>query len=192
MTTEKETERIGAEGTICVNGTIAVNALKLSRGLKTTFEGIALVFDSLGAGAEFQESLSSAQEVSAHAAPRRDSPARVEATVREQPPEQAQSEPQEIQPADPASANPASVNLAPAGPANLVPDVSSTQAAPTEPVPASSLTIDDITKIIVSKIKQNRSNNEKIEKLVQSFGVSSVKAIPPEKYEVFMTELAAI
>ena len=187
MTTEKETERIGAEGTICVNGTIAVNALKLSRGLKTTFEGIALVFDSLGAGAEFQESLSSAQEVSAHAAPRRDSPARVEATVREQPPEQAQSEPQEIQPADPAS-----VNLAPAGPANLVPDVSSTQATPTEPVPASSLTIDDITKIIVSKIKQNRSNNEKIEKLVQSFGVQSVKAIPPEKYEVFMTELAAI
>lgn len=169
---EKPKGENGAEGTICVN------ALKLSRGLKTTFEGIALVFGSLGAGTEFHESLSSAQEASAHAAPKRDSPNesaeredKAERKDKEQPPEQTQSEPRGTQPIEPA----ASVN-----------------PAPTETAPASSLTIDDITKIIVSKIKQNRSNNEKIEKLVQSFGVQSVKAIPPEKYEVFMTELAAI
>ena len=131
------------EDAVRANSTIAVNALKLSRGLKTTFEGIAQVFDSLGAETEFQESLSLA-----HAAPR------------EQPPE-----PQGTQPKEPV-------------------------ALP-EPA-ASSLTIDDITKVIVSKIKQDRSNNEKIEKLVQSFGVQSVKAIPPERFEAFMTELAAI
>ena len=122
--------------------TIAVNALKLSRGLKTTFEGIAQVFDSLGAETELRVSLSSA-----HAAPK------------------------QVESAEPQSKEP---------------------VAPPEPAPASSLTIDDITKVIVSKIKQDRSNNEKIEKLVQSFGVQSVKAIPPERFEAFMTELAAI
>ena len=127
--------------------TIAVNALKLSRGLKTTFEGIAQVFDSLGAETELRVSLSSA-----HAAPKQ-----VESAEREQPPESQSKEP----------------------------------VALPEPA-ASSLTIDDITKVIVSKIKQDRSNNEKIEKLVQSFGVQSVKAIPPERFEAFMTELAAI
>ena len=59
------------EDAVRANSTIAVNALKLSRGLKTTFEGIAQVFDSLGAETELRVSLSSA-----HAAPR------------EQPPEQ--------------------------------------------------------------------------------------------------------
>lgn len=168
MTTEKGTER-NADAV----GTIAVNALKLSRGLKTTFEGIALVFDSLGAGSEFQESLSSAQGAP-EAAPKRDSPN--ESAVREQPPKQTQS--QGTQPTEPALAAPPE----PAAPPDPAP----------APASASSLTLDDITKVIVSKIKQDRSNNAKIEKLVQSFGVQSVKAIPPEKYEAFMTELAAV
>ena len=35
-----------------MNSEIKVDALKLSRGLRTTFEGIALIFDSIGADVE--------------------------------------------------------------------------------------------------------------------------------------------
>lgn len=54
------------------------------------------------------------------------------------------------------------------------------------------LTQDDITKIIVQKIKQNRANNEKIGQILKSYGVAKVSELPAPKYEAFVTELSAI
>lgn len=54
------------------------------------------------------------------------------------------------------------------------------------------VTQDDITKIIVQKIKQNRSNNERIGQLLKTYGVSKVSELPSGKYEAFITDLAAI
>lgn len=59
-------------------------------------------------------------------------------------------------------------------------------------VPATTLTLDDITKIIVQKIKQNRANNEKIGQILRSYGVSKVSELPAAKYEAFVTDLSAI
>ena len=129
-----------------MNPEIKVDASKLSHGLRTTFEGIALIFDSIGADAELLTQVS---------AKKTSSPAPSAQTVKESKPEPKPEQPQ-------------------------------TEAAP------SSLTLDDITKVIVSKVKQNQAASDAIGKLVQSFGVATVKQIPVERYEEFMTKLAAL
>lgn len=58
--------------------------------------------------------------------------------------------------------------------------------------PTSAVSIDDITKIIVQKIKQNRKNNEKIGSILKTYGVAKVGDLPASKYEVFLTDLSAI
>lgn len=66
-----------------------------------------------------------------------------------------------------------------------------TEAAGSEEA-ASTVTQDDITRIIVQKIKQNRSNNEKIGSILKSYGVAKVSDLPAAKYEAFVTDLSAI
>ena len=56
----------------------------------------------------------------------------------------------------------------------------------------SSVSKDDITKIIVQKIKQDRSNNEKIGQLLKTYGAARVGDLPVDKYEAFITDLSAI
>lgn len=67
---------------------------------------------------------------------------------------------------------------------------------PTVPEPGkqgeASITADDITKIIVQKIKQNRSNNQRIGQLLKTYGVERVSDLPEAKYEAFVTDLAAL
>ena len=53
-------------------------------------------------------------------------------------------------------------------------------------------TQDDITKIIVRKIKQDRSNNEKIGVILKTYGVSKVSDLPAAKYEAFLTDISQI
>ena len=62
----------------------------------------------------------------------------------------------------------------------------------TEETPVSTISQDDITKIIVQKIKQNRSNNEKIGAILKTYGVTKVSDLPASKYEAFVTDLSAI
>jgi hypothetical protein len=54
--------------------------------------------------------------------------------------------------------------------------------------PLPSVTADDITKVIVRKIKQNRSNAQKIGSILKTFGVSKVSELPAGQYEAFLTE----
>ena len=72
-----------------------------------------------------------------------------------------------------------------------------TRSAEPEPQPAaqppqSSLTADDITKVIVRKIKQNRSNSQKIGAILKTFGVTKVSELPTGQYEAFLTELSQL
>ncbi len=60
------------------------------------------------------------------------------------------------------------------------------------PEMATQLTQDDITRVIVQKLRQNRSNNEKIGQLLKAHGVAKVSELPAEKYEAFLTDLSAI
>ena len=73
---------------------------------------------------------------------------------------------------------------------------------PTEPPAATSpaqqkprvpiLTQDDITSVIVAKIKQKRSNNEKIGQLLKAYGVGALSDLPAEKYEAFLTDISQL
>lgn len=54
------------------------------------------------------------------------------------------------------------------------------------------LTKDDITSVIVAKIKQKRSNNEKIGQLLKAYGVSALSDLPAEKYEAFLTDISQL
>lgn len=57
---------------------------------------------------------------------------------------------------------------------------------------AVSVTPNDITRIIVRKIKQNKENNDKILMILKTYGVEKVSGLKPEKYEAFVTDLAAL
>lgn len=54
------------------------------------------------------------------------------------------------------------------------------------------LTKDDITSVIVAKIKQKRSNNEKIGQLLKTYGVGALSDLPAEKYEAFLTDISQL
>ena len=54
------------------------------------------------------------------------------------------------------------------------------------------ITTDDITRIIVRKIKQNKDNNGKIGQVLKTYGVERVSDLKPEQYEAFVTDLAAL
>ncbi len=60
------------------------------------------------------------------------------------------------------------------------------------PVATSTLTADDIAKVIVQKIKRDRTVREKIEPLLKTYGVARVSELPPEKIEAFMTDISQI
>lgn len=86
--------------------------------------------------------------------------------------------------ADPAN------GLVPDGP---VPDETADSvgtAADSEEGTVSSVTVDDITKVIVAKIKQKRSNNELIGKLLTSYNVGKVSELKPSQYEAFLTDIS--
>ena len=65
-----------------------------------------------------------------------------------------------------------------------------------DPAPASdqtqTVTVDDITKIIVRKVKQDRTNNEKIGALLKTYGVARVSELPTAKYEAFLTDISQL
>lgn len=61
-----------------------------------------------------------------------------------------------------------------------------------KPQPASTVTADDITKIIVQKIKQNRSNSEKIGSILKTYGAVKVSELPADKYEAFLTDVSQL
>lgn len=58
--------------------------------------------------------------------------------------------------------------------------------------PSAAITEDDITKIIVRKIKQDRSNNEKIGAILRTYGVSKVSDLSASKYEAFLTDVSQL
>ena len=54
------------------------------------------------------------------------------------------------------------------------------------------LTADDLIKVVTGKIRQDRSNKEKVLALLKSYGASKISDVPPDKYEAFLTDLSQI
>ena len=66
------------------------------------------------------------------------------------------------------------------------------QEQPPQKEQTSAITADDLTKIIVQKIKQNRSNSEKIGAILKTYGAAKVSELPPDKYESFITDVSQL
>lgn len=156
---------------------IAVDARKLSQGLRMTFEGMAMVFDSIGVDAAVPtvKADDAKTEVTAGTASA-EKAGGVEETKSE---EIDMAQGTEVQNA----ATEAETEDAAEAPSEVQSDASE---------PTSTVSLDDITKIIVQKIKQNRSNNEKIGSILKTYGVAKVGDLPASKYEAFLTDLSAI
>lgn len=54
------------------------------------------------------------------------------------------------------------------------------------------MTQDDISRVIVAKIKQKRDNNAKIGKLLKAYGVSLLSELLQEKYEAFLNDISQL
>lgn len=80
----------------------------------------------------------------------------------------------------------------PVDPADDLPfDVDTGQNAEPEQ-PAVTISKDDITSVIVAKIKQKRSNNEKIGQLLKTYGVGQLSELPAAKYEAFLADISQL
>ena len=58
--------------------------------------------------------------------------------------------------------------------------------------PTPTITPDDITKACVTLIKHDRANSQRIQALLQTYGVSQMSALDPSKYEAFLSDLEAL
>lgn len=109
--------------------------------------------------------------------------------------EEQPQEPTEDAPAEETSAaDEAKEELSdfPVDPADDLPfDVDTGQKAEPEQ-PAVTISKDDITSVIVAKIKQKRSNNEKIGQLLKTYGVGRLSELPAAKYEAFLTDISQL
>lgn len=70
-------------------------------------------------------------------------------------------------------------------------DVDTAQKAEPEQ-PAVTISKDEITAVIVAKIKQKRSNNEKIGQLLKTYGVGQLSELPAAKYEAFLADISQL
>lgn len=70
-------------------------------------------------------------------------------------------------------------------------DLDTTQKAEPEQ-PAVTISKDEITAVIVAKIKQKRSNNEKIGQLLKTYGVGQLSELPASKYEAFLADISQL
>ena len=71
----------------------------------------------------------------------------------------------------------------PAGDVEAAKEEQEKKKAPKDGPAGSTVTKDDITKIIVQKLKKDRTNNEKIGAILKTYGVTKVSELPTEKYE---------
>ena len=152
---------------------VTVDANKLREALKHTFEGVTMLFDCIGLNVPVGEPILEQEEKPAQSSPVEEP---VFTPVEEVPEEAPIVEVPTDEP-----------------PVVEAPEEKKQEESPAETPPAVfTVTQDDITKIIVRKIKQDRSNNEKIGAILKTYEVSKVSDLPAAKYEAFLTDISQI
>ena len=66
------------------------------------------------------------------------------------------------------------------------------KAAPKKKQEQTTLTADDLIRVVTQKIKQNRANKEKVLALLKAYGAAKVSDIPADKYEAFLTDVSQL
>ena len=55
-----------------------------------------------------------------------------------------------------------------------------------------SVTVDDVARVVVRKVKANPGINDKVRALVNAHGSQRVTELKPETFEAFLTDLAQL
>ncbi len=66
------------------------------------------------------------------------------------------------------------------------------KASPKKKQEQTTLTADDLIRVVTQKIKKDRSNKEKVLALLKSYGAAKVSDIPQDKYEAFLTDVSQL
>lgn len=139
------------------------DSVKLAEGIRLVLRGLGLVLTEMG---EYTT------RVSNTTVPTEDTPAEVPET------------PAEVHSTE-SGKTPATVSKAGSAGTPAVTHAQKTETPEKDGTPS----VDDITKLIVQKLKKNGSLNEEIQKVVKSFGVATVKDIPEERRADFVEQL---
>ena len=160
---------------------VTVSMKKLTAGVTTMFMGIVQMLEALEPQMA-QRLVNVAVQGGTSAS---DADAETEITVSEKESETVETETA----ASGVSAPAASDDGMSADGTDKVPEVKQEETLATT---GTSVTEDDITKIIVRKIKQDRSNNEKIGAILKTYGAAKVSDLPASKYEAFLTDVSQL
>lgn len=200
---------------------ISVDVQKLSRGLKTTFEGVAIIFDSLGGRLDVTElNIASAASaaVSEENPDNEKSPNSSEAVSdtssdldKSETSAEISAEPEHIEESEEPEKFEGQVEVRVEAEqeeqaeqkANVIQDLkpeaakseaqSEAQQSPQPEEEKSSISHDDIVRLVAKKLKENRDiNGPKIRKIVNQHGVENLAQLPKEKYEAVMAEIASL
>lgn len=178
---------------------LLVDASRLGQGIKTMFMGVAMVFDSLGME-EAAGEIGAAGEAAGIKAVKNPAVEIKESDVSElagnptakegtQEPDTEDSSTADVSVEGVSAADASAVDASQEGDKPEGGSASDSVSAGTK---KSAVTVDDITKVIVAKIKQKRSNNAKIGALLKTYGVEKVSSLPESKYEAFLTDISQL
>ena len=174
---------------------ILVSPQKLSQGLTRTFEGISIIFASLGSKLDVTDLNGRVTQIAEDKATAKETET-VTVTAKQATAESIKST-ESVEKAEKSTQSEQTETSEHAQAQSPEPATASKSAEQTEQVEPSeptksSITLDDITKVIVEKIKQDRGNREKIEAIVHEYGVSVISQLAEANYEAFMAELASL
>ena len=184
---------------------IVVDIQKLSRGLKTTFEGVAMVFDSLGKRLDVTElNIASGESMASEENPENEKPQNISEAVSETPSEIAgtvetadvkdvntSETPVEI-PAESEHADEPKEDQTEAQQSDTV-DTADTADTEQPEETKSSITRDDIVRLVTKKLKENRDiNGPKIREIINQHDAENLPQLTEENFEAVMTEIASL
>lgn len=159
---------------------IFVEPETFNAGLKETFRGIANIFDALGVERASDALSQMSERID------RENPASTEETASTK--ETEKSAPVSI-PKKAVKPDPVDTPDDTEKPANAP---APKEAEPVEAPSEKKVTIEDITKVIVTKIRMDRRNNQKIEELLQKYGVARVSKLSENQMSDFLADVLAI
>ena len=169
-------------------GRISVDVNKFGHGTETLFSGMSEVFGSLGVVSlpEYRPASEAAASVQQDK-----SQTQAQANTKVVNKDKAEAESGE---AVAGQANVPGDDVTTQKKSEVVTEPTATQPPAPEVSEDTSIAIslDDITGVIVAKIKQKRGNSEVIQKLLTAYKVGKVSELKPGQYEAFMTDLAQI
>ena len=168
---------------------VTVDIGKLSQGLNTTFRGVAEIFEAIGA--EENPGFNAVEEAAAVG-----KEAVKDEAVKSEAANSRATEDESAYGAVTGGGDTDDAGAVTGTAADAAPEEETTgskeSAGAGDSAQSTSLTVDDLMKVAAAKIKMNPKNSDRIGALVKAYGKKTLKDIPEDRMESFMTDLSQI